>query len=179
MRDQVNDVTAIDLLNKDPSFAQWTRAKGFDTFGAFGPAIVTGLDVRTLRVRTLVNGPMSAGGISCSGMIFSPAQIVSAHLPLHDPDARRPDRLRHVFGCAAHEARNRRRGDHRWRRHPAQYLWARPIITRPINGSPIMRICVVGAGAIGGMLGVKLALSGHDVTLILRGANLEPFGKMA
>ena len=36
-----------------------------------------------------------------------------------------------------------------------------------------MRICVVGAGAIGGMLGVKLALSGHDVTLILRGANLE------
>ena len=23
----VNDVTAIDLLNKDPSFAQWTRAK--------------------------------------------------------------------------------------------------------------------------------------------------------
>ncbi len=36
-----------------------------------------------------------------------------------------------------------------------------------------MKICVVGAGAIGGMLGVKLALSGHDVTLILRGANLE------
>ena len=36
-----------------------------------------------------------------------------------------------------------------------------------------MKICVVGAGAIGGMLGVKLALSGHEVTLILRGANLE------
>jgi 2-dehydropantoate 2-reductase len=36
-----------------------------------------------------------------------------------------------------------------------------------------MKICVVGAGAIGGMLGVKLALSGHDVTLILRGANLQ------
>ncbi len=36
-----------------------------------------------------------------------------------------------------------------------------------------MKICVVGAGAIGGMLGVKLALSGHDVTLILRGANLK------
>lgn len=35
-----------------------------------------------------------------------------------------------------------------------------------------MKICVVGAGAIGGMLGVKLALSGHDVKLILRGANL-------
>ncbi len=36
-----------------------------------------------------------------------------------------------------------------------------------------MKICVVGAGAIGGMLGVKMALSGHDVTLILRGANLK------
>lgn len=36
-----------------------------------------------------------------------------------------------------------------------------------------MKICVVGAGAIGGMLGVKLALTGHEVTLILRGANLE------
>jgi 2-dehydropantoate 2-reductase len=36
-----------------------------------------------------------------------------------------------------------------------------------------MKICVVGAGAIGGMLGVKLALSGHEVTLILRGPNLE------
>ncbi len=36
-----------------------------------------------------------------------------------------------------------------------------------------MKICVVGAGAIGGMLGVRLALTGHEVTLILRGANLE------
>ena len=36
-----------------------------------------------------------------------------------------------------------------------------------------MKICIVGAGAIGGMLGAKLALGGHDVTLILRGANLE------
>jgi 2-dehydropantoate 2-reductase len=35
-----------------------------------------------------------------------------------------------------------------------------------------MKICIVGAGAIGGMLGVKLALSGNDVTLILRGTNL-------
>lgn len=35
-----------------------------------------------------------------------------------------------------------------------------------------MRICVVGAGAIGGMLAVKLAHTGHSVSLILRGANL-------
>ncbi len=35
-----------------------------------------------------------------------------------------------------------------------------------------MRICVVGAGAIGGMLGAKLAAAGQDVTLIARGAHL-------
>ena len=35
-----------------------------------------------------------------------------------------------------------------------------------------MKICVVGAGSIGGLLGVKLALAGHDVTLIARGPNL-------
>ena len=35
-----------------------------------------------------------------------------------------------------------------------------------------MKICIVGAGAIGGMLGARFALSGHHVTLILRGANL-------
>ena len=36
-----------------------------------------------------------------------------------------------------------------------------------------MRICVVGAGAIGGMLGVKLAVAGHEVTLVARGPHLE------
>ena len=32
-----NDVTAGQLIQKDPTFAQWTRAKGFDTFGSFRP----------------------------------------------------------------------------------------------------------------------------------------------
>ena len=36
-----------------------------------------------------------------------------------------------------------------------------------------MKICVVGAGAIGGLMGAKLALAGVDVTLIARGAHLE------
>ncbi len=35
-----------------------------------------------------------------------------------------------------------------------------------------MKIAVVGAGAIGGYLGAKLALSGEEVTFIARGANL-------
>ncbi len=36
----------------------------------------------------------------------------------------------------------------------------------------IMRICVVGAGAIGGYMGAELALAGEDVTLIARGPHL-------
>ena len=36
-----------------------------------------------------------------------------------------------------------------------------------------MKICVVGAGAIGGLLGAKLALAGEEVTLIARGPHLE------
>ncbi|MBI1878853.1 MAG: 2-dehydropantoate 2-reductase [Chloroflexi bacterium] len=35
------------------------------------------------------------------------------------------------------------------------------------------RICIYGAGAIGGYLGVQLALAGEDVTMIARGAHLE------
>ncbi len=36
-----------------------------------------------------------------------------------------------------------------------------------------MKICVVGAGAIGGLIGVKLHNSGQDVTLIARGPHLQ------
>jgi 2-dehydropantoate 2-reductase len=36
-----------------------------------------------------------------------------------------------------------------------------------------MKICVVGAGAIGGLMGAKLALAGEEVTLIARGAHLD------
>ncbi len=36
-----------------------------------------------------------------------------------------------------------------------------------------MKICIVGAGAIGGYLGAKLALAGEEVTLIARGSHLE------
>jgi len=40
-----------------------------------------------------------------------------------------------------------------------------------------MKICVVGAGAIGGMLGAKLALAGEEVTLIDKGAHLDAIRK--
>ena len=35
-----------------------------------------------------------------------------------------------------------------------------------------MKVCVVGAGAIGGYLGVRIARQGHDVSLIARGPHL-------
>ncbi len=51
----VNDVTAFDLLKEEDNFDQWTRAKGFDTFGVFGPVIETELDFGTCEVTTSIN----------------------------------------------------------------------------------------------------------------------------
>ena len=36
-----------------------------------------------------------------------------------------------------------------------------------------MKICVVGAGAIGGLLGARLAVAGEEISLVARGAHLE------
>ena len=36
-----------------------------------------------------------------------------------------------------------------------------------------MKIAIIGAGAIGGLVGAKLALAGEDVTFIVRGKNLD------
>lgn len=71
----INDLTSLDILNADPAFTQWSRAKGFDGFGVIGPAIVTGLDWRALTIRTLVNG-RERQAYPASDMIFSPDRIV-------------------------------------------------------------------------------------------------------
>jgi 2-keto-4-pentenoate hydratase/2-oxohepta-3-ene-1,7-dioic acid hydratase in catechol pathway len=72
----INDVTAADIINKTPAFPQWTRAKSFDTFGAFGPVIATGLDPMMLRVRTMLDG-QERQNYPVSDMIFPPARLVS------------------------------------------------------------------------------------------------------
>lgn len=36
-----------------------------------------------------------------------------------------------------------------------------------------MKVCVVGAGAIGGFLGARFAAAGHEVSLVARGAHLD------
>ena len=51
-----NDVTAVDILTRNPDFAQWCRAKGYDTFCPLGPSIATGLDPSTLTIRSRLNG---------------------------------------------------------------------------------------------------------------------------
>jgi 2-keto-4-pentenoate hydratase/2-oxohepta-3-ene-1,7-dioic acid hydratase in catechol pathway len=71
-----NDVTVADILNRDPSFAQWVRAKGFDTFCPFGPTVATGLDPSTLVVKTILNGDVRQD-YPISDMLFSVAQLVS------------------------------------------------------------------------------------------------------
>lgn len=72
----VNDVTAAELIHKDPSFPQWARAKSFDTFGVFGPVIANGLDPATLVVRTILNGE-ERQNYPVSDMIFPPAKLLS------------------------------------------------------------------------------------------------------
>jgi 2-dehydropantoate 2-reductase len=36
-----------------------------------------------------------------------------------------------------------------------------------------MKVCIVGAGAIGGFIGTRMALAGHDVSALARGATLD------
>jgi 2-keto-4-pentenoate hydratase/2-oxohepta-3-ene-1,7-dioic acid hydratase in catechol pathway len=72
----VNDLTAVDMLNRDPSFAQWMRAKSFDGFGPLGPVIATGLDWAQLHIRTVVDGT-ERQNYPAADMILSPPRIVS------------------------------------------------------------------------------------------------------
>lgn len=71
-----NDVTVADILHRDASFAQWVRAKGFDTFCPFGPAVATGLDPAKLVVKTILNGDVRQD-YPISDMRFSVQQLVS------------------------------------------------------------------------------------------------------
>ena len=72
----INDVTAVEIIAKDATFAQWARAKSFDTFGVFGPVVATGLDPGTLSIRTVLND-QERQNYPVSDMIFPPLKIVS------------------------------------------------------------------------------------------------------
>jgi len=71
-----NDVTVADILFRDASFAQWTRAKGLDTFCPMGPVVATGLDPTSLRVKTLLDGQVRQD-YAISDMTFPVQRLVS------------------------------------------------------------------------------------------------------
>ncbi len=72
----VNDITAADIIGKDPTFAQWARAKSYDGFCPLGPVIAAGIDPAGLAVRTVLNGA-ERQNYPVADMIFSPRRIVS------------------------------------------------------------------------------------------------------
>jgi len=169
----INDVTAVDLLKKNPTFDQWVRAKSFDTFGVFGPVIVTGLDPMGLRIRTVLNGK-EVQNYPVADMFFPPYRLVAAvsrDMTLMPGD---------VIACGTSlgagvmaDARNvvdividgiGTLSNPFDQELPSPYALGGP--PKPI------RICVVGAGAIGGLMAAKLALGGNDVSVIDVGPHL-------
>jgi 2-keto-4-pentenoate hydratase/2-oxohepta-3-ene-1,7-dioic acid hydratase in catechol pathway len=69
----INDVTARDLQKRD---VQMTRAKGFDTFCAFGPIITTELDPWAgIKIQTRVNGELRQDGTTLD-LIFSIDRLI-------------------------------------------------------------------------------------------------------
>jgi 2-keto-4-pentenoate hydratase/2-oxohepta-3-ene-1,7-dioic acid hydratase in catechol pathway len=72
----INDITAMDLVKKDPTFDQWTRSKSYDTFGIFGPCIATDIDPMSLSVKTTVDGQIKQD-YNTSDMFFNVYEIVS------------------------------------------------------------------------------------------------------
>ncbi|HEY97437.1 MAG TPA: fumarylacetoacetate hydrolase family protein [Dehalococcoidia bacterium] len=69
----VNDVTARDIQARDK---QWTRAKGFDTFGPIGPCIETEVDPRNLTLETRLNGERKQH-TSTADLVFPVDELVS------------------------------------------------------------------------------------------------------
>jgi 2-keto-4-pentenoate hydratase/2-oxohepta-3-ene-1,7-dioic acid hydratase in catechol pathway len=75
-----NDVSERDWQNGSSSGApkdlQWWRAKGSDTFGPLGPAIVTGIDFSNLLLTTRLNGE-TVQRQTTSDLLFPAPEIVS------------------------------------------------------------------------------------------------------
>jgi 2-dehydropantoate 2-reductase len=174
----VNDVTAVDLMKKFPTFDQWTRAKSFDTFGVFGPTIATGLDPAKLVIRTILNGK-EVQNYPVADMFFPPYKLVAAvskDMTLMPGD---------VIACGTSLGAGVMASAHNVvdividdvgklsntfdQVLPSPYLFGQPPKAK--------KICVVGAGAIGGLVAAKFALAGNDVTVIDQGVHLAAIKK--
>jgi len=77
-----NDVTERALVSKDPFLL--TLAKGFDTFGAFGPFVATDLDPDNLELKTSLNGRIMQQD-NTQNCVFSAKKLlnfISRHITL-------------------------------------------------------------------------------------------------
>ena len=168
----INDVTAADIISKDPTFAQWARAKSFDTFGVFGPVIATGLDPTALSIRTVLDGK-ERQNYPVSDMIFPPHRLVSylsRDMTLLPGD---------VVACGTSIGVGAMRAASNAIEVSIEGIgtltntFEQQVPFKYFEGpTKLMRVCVVGAGAIGGLMAAKLAQGGHPVTVIDMGAHL-------
>jgi ketopantoate reductase/2-keto-4-pentenoate hydratase/2-oxohepta-3-ene-1,7-dioic acid hydratase in catechol pathway len=174
----VNDVTAVDLLRKDKSFEQWARSKSFDTFGVFGPVIATGLDPMKLSVKTVLNGK-ERQNYPVADMFFPPHRLVAAiskDVTLMPGD---------IIACGTSLGAGTMGDAHNVVDIVIDGVGSLGNVFDQVLPSPYLsgappkqkRICVVGAGAIGGLLAAKFALAGEDVTVIDQGAHLAAIQK--
>lgn len=72
----INDVTSQDIVKRDPTFPQYDRGKGFDTFGVFGPVVDTEVDPMQLTMRSYVNGDQCQS-FPVTDYVFNPYQTVA------------------------------------------------------------------------------------------------------
>ena len=72
----INDVTSQDVVKRDPTFPQYDRGKGYDTFGVFGPVIATAIDPMQLVMRSYVNGELKQQ-FPVTDYVFNPFQTVA------------------------------------------------------------------------------------------------------
>ena len=173
----INDVTAADLLNKNPTFAQWARAKSFDTFGVFGPTIATDIDPNELSIKTTVNGeekqnypvadmflkPHDLVARVSRDMTLMPGDVIACGTSLGVGAMRSAETTIDVNIEGVGTLTNK-------------FIQEIPFHYAPKPVKPT-RVCVVGAGAIGGLLAAKLSLAGHTVTVIDLGTHLEAIKK--
>lgn len=84
----INDVTSQDVVKRDPTFPQYDRGKGYDTFGVFGPVIETEVDPMKLRTKSYVNGELKQD-FPVTDYVFNPWHTVaelSRTVTLHPGD---------------------------------------------------------------------------------------------
>src|SRR6266850_6202731 len=174
----VNDVTAVDLLRKDKSFEQWARSKSFDTFGVIGPVIATGLDPMKLSIKTVLNGT-ERQNYPVADMFFPPHRLVAAiskDVTLMPGD---------IIACGTSLGAGTMADAHNVVDIVIDGVGSLSNVFDPVLPSPYLfgappkqkKICIVGAGAIGGLLAAKFALAGEDVTVIDQGAHLAAIQK--